>query len=138
LGQDAGGIEHLAACVRSVWEVESKWLEVDPAYPKLGKARAMLAACEAKLSNICDATSRLARSLRAERDVAAAQVEATVEALTDRRFAQARALVERAARADEQAIKELVSLAAGCPGAFPDNFAAAFDCLTPSDEQLVG
>jgi hypothetical protein len=31
-----------------------------------------------------------------------------------------------------------VSLAAGCPGAYPEGFAKAFEVQGPSDDQLVG
>src|SRR5262249_11872603 len=113
----AGGLEHLAGCVRSVWEGLGQWIRPDPT---LETARALLADVEAKLARVSDPSSRLARSLRAERDVAAAQVEAIVEALTDRREAQARSLVERAARADENAVKELLGLAGSVPAAFPE------------------
>jgi hypothetical protein len=91
----------------------------------------------AKLAKV-DAASRLAVALRGQRDSAAAKVEAAIRSLTDRREAHARSLVERAARADEGGVQELVALAGSCPDAFPEGFATAFDVLRPSDDQLVG
>ena len=134
----AGGLEHLAACVRAAWEVSGKWLQADPSYPLLAARREALAACQAKLSKVSDAESRLARCLRAERDAAAARVEATERDLSHRRAAAASSLVERSARADGGAIEELLAVVASCPHAFPADFGSAFDDLKPSAAQLVG
>ena len=134
----AGGIDDITSAVRSAWRLRSKWLEADPSYPTLEAAREVLAGCEAKLSKVSDAGSRLAVALRKERNQALAQVKATERFLADRREAAARSLVSRAAAADEDAVKELTALAAGCPDAFPEDFAAAFEVLEPSDDQLAG
>ena len=133
----AGGVGHVVACVRAAWQVAGKWPEADGSFALLAAARAELAACTAKLAGV-DARSRRAAARRAERDAAAALVEATLRSLTGRREAHARSLVGRAARADAGGVAELTALAAACPDAFPEGFATAFDCLTPSDEQLVG
>ena len=133
----AGGVGHVVACVRAAWQVAGKWLEADGSFALLAAAREELAACTAKLAGV-DARSRLAAARRAERDAAAALVEATLRSLTGRRAAHARSLVGRAARADAGGVAELTALAAACPDAFPEGFATAFDCLAPSDDQLVG
>ena len=133
----AGGVGHVVACVRAAWQVAGKWLEADGSFALLAAAREELAACTAKLAGV-DARSRRAAARRAERDAAAALVEATLRSLTGRREAHARSLVGRAARADAGGVAELTALAASCPDAFPEGFATAFDCLTPSDDQLVG
>jgi hypothetical protein len=134
----AGGVDHIAACVRVSWQASGKWLEADPYHSTLQAHREALAACEAKLDKASDAKSRREVAPRRERTIAAEQVEATVLFLTDRRQVAARSLVTRAAAADEDAVQELVSLAAGCPGAYPEGFAKVFEVQEPSDNQLVG
>jgi hypothetical protein len=133
----AGGLEHIALCVKASWQLASKWLEADPSFATLQAQREKVAEIEASLARI-DSETILAFAIHRQRDAAAAQVEATVQAMTERRQAAAKALVARAASADEAAIKELTGLAAGCVDAFPEKFAAAFDCLRPSEQQLVG
>jgi hypothetical protein len=133
----AGGIEHIAACVKASWQLASKWLEVDPSFSTLQAQREKVAEIEASLARI-DSETILAFAIHRQRDAATAQVEATVQAMTDRRQVAAKALVSRAAAADEQSVKELVALAAGCVDAFPDNFAKAFEVLRPNEAQLIG
>jgi hypothetical protein len=130
-----GGVEHIVGCVRSVWEVMSQWLRPDPT---LQAQRDALAEVDAKLARVSDPSSRLVRSLRMERDATAELVEAAEGILTDRRAAQARSLVERAARADEAAVKELTGLAGSVPAAFPEGFDKAFEVLRPNEAQLIG
>jgi hypothetical protein len=128
----------IAAAVRSAWEVSGKW-EADPSlFGALRSHRETLTEIEAKLARVSDPKTRLTVALQKERDAAAAQVKATEQAVSDRHEAQARALVERSARADEGAIKELTALVREVPAAFPENFATAFTVLQPSDEQLIG
>jgi hypothetical protein len=134
----AGRVDHIAACVRVSWQASGKWLEADPCYSTLQAHREALAACEAKLAKASDAKSRRGVAPRRKRVAAAEQVEATIQFLTDRRQVAARSLVTRAAAADEDAVQELVSLAAGSPGVYPEGFAKAFEIQGPSDEQLVG
>jgi hypothetical protein len=134
----AGGVDHLAARVRVSWQASGKWLEADPYYPTLKARREALAACEANLVKASDGKSRRGASPLRKRAAAAEQVEATVRFVTDRRQVAARSLVTRAAAADEDAVQELVSLATGCPGAYPEGFAKAFEVQEPSDDQLVG
>jgi hypothetical protein len=134
----AGGVDHIVACVQSAWQVSGKWLEADGSFPMLEAHRETLKGVEAKRAKVSDARSRLAVALRAERDAAAARVEATERAIEQRREAHAVSLVGRAAGADEGGIEELTALAVSCPHAFPEDFATAFEALKPSDEQLIG
>jgi hypothetical protein len=134
----AGGVDHIAACVRVSWQASGKWLEADSYYSTLQAQREALTDCEAKLAKASVAKSRRAVALRTGRAAAVGKLKATVQFLTDRRQVAARLLVTRAAAADEDAVQELMTLAAGCPGAYPEGFAKAFEVPKPSDDQLVG
>jgi hypothetical protein len=134
----AGGVDHVAACVRVSWQASGKWLEADHYYPTLQAHREALGDCEAKLAKASDVKTRRGLALRKGHAAAVEKLKATVQFLTDRRQVAARLLVTRAAAAHEDAVQELVSLAAGCPGAYPEGFAKAFEVLEPSDDQLVG
>jgi hypothetical protein len=66
----AGGVDHIAACVRVSWQASGKWLESDPCYSTLQAHREALAACEAKVAKASDAKSRRGRTGRGHDSVA--------------------------------------------------------------------